>query len=347
MLAELREPDQRQAKSGSFKGYGVTQSRIHTYAVTYAILLEPTLRPPQREAEFCERNKLMIRSAIATGVQVACQGLLLPCGTMTHIHESEKEHQMAPIRVGVQLRPQHTSYATLAEAARQCEALGVDTIFTWDHFFPLSGDPQGNHFEGWTLLTALAAITSRVEIGHLVTCNSYRNPALLSDMAKTVDHISNGRLILGIGAGWFQRDYDEYGYTFGTAPERLRALREALPIIRHRWEVDVPPPIRNPIPILIGGGGEKVTLRLAAQHAQIWHGFGPLEQFQHKSGVLDEWCRTIGRDPAEIERSVSVNSVSEADAYVAASARHLILGIGAPWDLSEVEQLVRWRDAQR
>ena len=252
---------------------------------------------------------------------------------------------MARIRVGVQLHPQHTTYASYAEMVRQSEALGVDSIWNWDHFFPLYGEPNGPHFEGWTLLTAIGALTSRVEVGCLVSCNSYRNPKLLADMAKTLDHITNGRLILGIGSGWFERDYQEYGYEFGTAPERLRALRDALPVITKHWQECVPPPVRNPIPILIGGGGEKVTLKLAAQYAQLWHGFGPPETFRHKSAVLDDWCRELGRDPATIERSVSPQGADDPlDAYVEAGASHIILGMGEPWDLKAVERLVSWRE---
>lgn len=252
------------------------------------------------------------------------------------------------IRVGVQLHPQHTTYASFAAAVRQIEALGVDTIWNWDHFFPLYGDPQGNHFEGWTLLTAMATLTSRAEVGCMVTCNTYRNPALLSNMAKTVDHISGGRLILGMGAGWFERDYREFGYAFGTAPDRLRALRAALHIIKERWQVDVPPPLRNPIPICIGGGGEQVTLKLTAQHADIWNGFGPAESYRHKNTVLDNWCREVGRDPAAVERSVllSARDLDNLAAFQDAGATHIILGMGEPWDLAAVERLVNWRDAQ-
>lgn len=252
---------------------------------------------------------------------------------------------MSRIRVGVQLHPQHTTWASFSEAVRRFDDMGVDTIWNWDHFFPLYGDPQGPHFEGWTTLSAMAAITTRAEVGCLVTCNSYRNPALLSNMAKTVDHISGGRLILGIGAGWFERDYSEYGYTFGTAPDRLRALGEALPVIRQRWEVDVPPPTR-PIPILIGGGGEKVTLRLTAQHAQIWHGFGNAETLKHKNAVLDEWCAQLGRDPQAIERSVSPAKGETLDSYVEVGVTHFIFGLGEPWDYATVEQALRWREGK-
>jgi probable F420-dependent oxidoreductase len=252
---------------------------------------------------------------------------------------------MPRYRVGVQMRPQHTSYEEFAAGVRQVEALGVDTIWTWDHFFPLSGDPNGKHFEGWTLLTAMAAITGRAEVGCLVTCNSYRNPQLLADMARTVDHISGGRLILGIGAGWFERDYAEYRYEFGTAPDRLRALRRALPLIEERLAKLVPPPTRK-IPVLIGGGGEKVTLRLTAQHADMWNSFGPPETYKRKSQILDDWCREVGRDPAAVERTVFVNKgdLDSLEAFVEAGATHLILGFDNPWDYGQVEKLVRWRD---
>ena len=252
-----------------------------------------------------------------------------------------------PLRVGVQFHPQHTSYSSFAGAVRRVEDLGVDTIWDWDHFFPLYGNPQGNHFEGWTLLSAMATLTQRAEIGCLVTCNTYRNAALLSNMAKTVDHISNGRLILGIGAGWFERDYKEFGYDFGTAGSRLANLERSLEIIRHRWEVDVPRPVRNPIPILIGGGGEKKTLRIAARYANITHTFGDPETFAHKMRVLDNWCAEINRDPREIERSCATQKFATAaqrDALVKAGATHLIMGMDEPWDFAAVEELVRWRE---
>jgi probable F420-dependent oxidoreductase len=252
-----------------------------------------------------------------------------------------------PLRVGVQFHPQHTSYSSFAGAVHRVEDLGVDTIWNWDHFFPLSGNPQGNHFEGWTLLSAMATLTQRAEIGCLVTCNTYRNAALLSDMAKTVDHISNGRLILGIGAGWFERDYKEFGYDFGTAGSRLANLERSIEIIRHRWEVDFPSPVRNPIPILIGGGGEKKTLRIAARYANITHTFGDPETFAHKMRALDNWCAEINRDSREIERSCATQKFAAAaqrDALVKAGATHLIMGMDEPWDFAAVEELVRWRD---
>jgi probable F420-dependent oxidoreductase len=255
-----------------------------------------------------------------------------------------------PLRIGVQLHPQHTTYQSFADAVRRAEDLGVDSIWNWDHFFPLSGNPQGSHFEGWTLLTAMAMLTQRAQIGCLVTCNTYRNPALLSNMAKTIDHISNGRLILGIGAGWFERDYHEFGYDFGTGGNRLAALEDSLQIIKQHWEVDEPRPIRNPIPILIGGGGEKKTLRITAQHANMWHGFGDPETYSHKIEVLNGWCSEIGRNPAEIEHAANATRKADAaefDAYVKAGATHFILGMDEPWDFTSVSRLVKWRNERQ
>jgi probable F420-dependent oxidoreductase len=254
-----------------------------------------------------------------------------------------------PLRVAVQLQPQHADYTAIRRAVAEAEDSGVDVIFNWDHFFPLYGEPDGKHFECWTMLGAWAEATTRVEIGALVTCNSYRNPELLADMARTVDHISGGRLILGIGAGWFERDYAEYGYDFGTPGTRLADLAQALPRIRDRWQRLNPPPTR-PIPVLVGGGGERKTLRYTAEYANIWHGFGDAATIARKSRILDEHCADVGRDPAEIERSAGVQQPPEraADALVEAGVTLFTVGIGGPdYDLGRVRQWVRWRDANR
>jgi probable F420-dependent oxidoreductase len=259
--------------------------------------------------------------------------------------------QHRPVRVGVQLQPQHADYATIRRAAAAAEELGVDIIFNWDHFYPLSGDRDGPHFECWTMLGAWAEATSRVEIGALVTCNSYRNPELLADMARTVDHISDGRLILGVGSGWYEKDYAEYGYEFGTAGGRLDDLAEALPRIEKRLGKLNPPPTRK-IPVLIGGGGEKKTLKLVARHADIWHTFADEEVFARKSAILDQHCADVGRDPAEIERSVAVGPRLGTPDEAGPRARELgatlftVNASGPRYDLGVLRDWIAWRDKQ-
>jgi probable F420-dependent oxidoreductase len=248
---------------------------------------------------------------------------------------------MARFKVGVQLHPQHTTVKALREAWRQADQLGVDSLWLWDHFYPLYGDRNGAHFEAYTLLSAMAVDTSHVEFGAMVTGGGYRNPDLLADMARTIDHLSGGRFILGIGSGWFQRDYNEYGYEFGTAASRLKQLGQTLERIKRRWSSLNPPPIGT-LPILIGGGGEKVTLRLTAQHADMWNTFPPTSVYARKMRVLDEWCRKLNRDPKTVERTVEVrdDQMNEFEPLLQAGATHLIMEIGEPFDLKPVERLL-------
>jgi probable F420-dependent oxidoreductase len=251
-----------------------------------------------------------------------------------------------PVRIGVQIQPEHADYPTIRRAAAEVEDLGVDVLFNWDHFFPLHGEPDGLHFECWTILAAWAEQTSRVEIGALVTCNSYRNPDLLADMARTVDHISDGRLILGIGAGWFERDYQEYGYEFGTAGGRLGDLAEALPRIESRYAKLNPAPTRK-IPTMIGGGGEKKTLRLVAKHADIWHSFGDAATIERKSGILRQHCADVGRDPAEIELSAGVSGkpAESGQALFDQGVTLFTVEAGGPdYDFSDLRAWLAWRD---
>ncbi len=254
-----------------------------------------------------------------------------------------------PARVGIQLQPQHAAYSEIRRACAQAEELGADVVFNWDHFFPLYGESEGKHFECWTMLGAFAEATERVEIGALVTCNSYRNPQLLADMARTVDHISHGRLILGIGSGWFEKDYDRYGYEFGTPGGRLDALDRDLPLIKSRLAQLNPPPTRH-IPVLVGGGGERKTLRIVAEQGDIWHGFGDAHTVAHKHRVLDQWCAKVGRDPLAIERSAGVshkNPATSAESLYAMGTRLFTVGVSGPaYDLGPLRDLLAWRDGR-
>jgi probable F420-dependent oxidoreductase len=259
---------------------------------------------------------------------------------------------MNDLRIGVQVQPQHASYENMRRVWAELDELGADMIFTWDHFFPLYGDPDGMHFESLTLQAAMAEVTERARIGALVMCNSYRNPQYLADALRTVDHISGGRVIVGIGSGWFERDYDEYGYEFGTAGSRLRALRRDLPLLKERLGKLNPGPV-GPMPIMIGGSGEKVTLRIVAEHAQMWHGFGDADRYRHKSEVLAGHCADVGRDPGDIDRvwGIPGSEPENAEPLAAAGVDVLTISVGGneqrDYDLGAVREVLQWRDGQR
>ncbi len=283
------------------------------------------------------------------------------------------------ITVGAMIMPQNGEMAAMRRAWMAADELGADRIYTSDHFFtPSAADMAAAHrksgdiahdaadeavrirapespdspiFEAMTIQAAMAVTTTRAEIGCLVHASAYRNPNLLADMARTIDHLCGGRYVLGIGAGWHRRDFDEYGYVFGTVGARLRNLEHDLETIRMRWKKLAPPPTRR-IPIIFGGGGEKVSLRIAAQHADEWHCAGTPERLKQKAAVLDEWCAALGRDPREITRSTSVGHGLDAgaspDDFVAAGFTHLIVACSGPeWDLTALRELLAWRDGHR
>ena len=257
-----------------------------------------------------------------------------------------------PVRFGVQLQPQHVSYSDLRGAVQRLEEKGVDILFNWDHFFPLYGEPDGEHFESWTMLAAWAEQTERVEFGALVNCNSYRNADLQADMARTIDHISakggTGRFIFGTGSGWFERDYDEYGYEFGTAGSRLNALADGLKRIEARWDKLNPAPTRD-IPVMIGGSGEQKTLRLVARHADIWHSFVGPDKLPHKLDVIKTWAETEQRDLSTLVLSNELKDRDEAvaDALYDAGVRLFTLGFEGPdYDYSIIDRWLAWRDSK-
>ncbi|WNM25598.1 LLM class F420-dependent oxidoreductase [Demequina capsici] len=257
-----------------------------------------------------------------------------------------------PIRIAVQIQPQHAPYEKIRDVAAELEDAGVDVLFNWDHFYPLYGEKDGLHFESWTMLAALAEQTTRVEIGALVNCNSYRGADLQADMARTIDHISakggTGRFIFGTGSGWFERDYDEYGYEFGTVGSRLDDLGEALPRIEERWARLNPAPTRK-IPVLIGGGGEKKTLRLVAKHADIWHSFSDAQTLERKLGILAKHAEDVGRDVSEVEISTEIGkrTLAEVEEQVALGATLFTIGMTGPeYDMSGVAEWLSWRDGK-
>ena len=223
------------------------------------------------------------------------------------------------------------AFETMANVAKAADEDGYEAIWLVDHFHTVPTPTQEVTFECWMSLAAMARDTKRVRIGQIVTCNSYRNPALLAKMASTLDVLSHGRLNFGIGAGWYEHEYRAYGYPFPDAPERLRQLREALQVIHAMWEqeeatfegkyyqvrgaINQPKGVQKPhIPILIGGGGEKVTLKLVAQYGDACNVGGGSEMVAHKLAVLKQHCENVGRDFQEIHCTMgAVCSIADTD----------------------------------
>jgi probable F420-dependent oxidoreductase len=251
---------------------------------------------------------------------------------------------MAGFKIGVHIRPQHTTVQAMRAAWRAADDLGVDSITLWDHFYPLSGDPAGTHFEAWTLLSALACDTRRAQIGVMVSAIAYRNPDLLADMARTVDHLSNGRVILGIGAGNSQRDHEAFGYGWRPPGERLRELRAGIERIKGRLAQLNPPP-HGRLPLLIAGGGEQKTLRLVAEFADLSNTPGQPDALRHKNQVIDDWCAKVGRDPAAIERTTNIpaTAVAQIPEFVGAGAQRLQIQLDHPFDMAPVAQALKQR----
>jgi probable F420-dependent oxidoreductase len=247
------------------------------------------------------------------------------------------------VRIGAQISQYGATWPDLVAAARETEAIGTDALFTWDHFFgPKDSDVP--NFECWTTLAGWAASTSRITLGPLVNCIGYRNPDLVADMARTVDHIGGGRTILGLGSGFKERDYVEYGLPYGTVASRVDDLEAGVRRIRRRRSLLNPPPV-HPIPLLIAGSGERRTLRLVAEHADIWHTFANGEDFIRKSRLLDQYCDEIGRSRGAIERSVLVGGDPEASgpALLEQGATLFIVSV-RDLNLDPLRDWVRWRD---
>jgi probable F420-dependent oxidoreductase len=264
------------------------------------------------------------------------------------------------ITIGISMPPQHGDMRELRKAWEEADALGVDRIYTFDHFFtlvmnnpnPTFEETHGKSFEATSIQAAMAVTTKHAEVSCLVHCTAYRNPNLLADIARTIDHLSGGRFVLGIGSGWFQLDFDEYGYEFGTIGSRLKKLESDLEIIKDRWTKLNPLPTRR-IPILIGGGGETMTLRITAKHADAWHYFGDVETMKRKSDILDDWCAKIGRDPKEIVRSTSVGGLPHRPAvdpeeFIKIGFSHFVVHARGPqWDLGPLREVLAWRNARK
>ncbi|MFL5713070.1 MAG: LLM class flavin-dependent oxidoreductase [Chloroflexota bacterium] len=229
---------------------------------------------------------------------------------------------MPDLRLGIALWSQASDWPGFLAAAQRADRLGYDHVWTWDHLLAIFGDPDQPIFEGYTALAAVAQATERIQLGLFVGANTFRNPALAVKCLTTIDHISGGRAIMGIGGAWFEEEHRAFGIDFGSGfGQRLDWLGEAAAATRSlldgrevssptggRYAFDhlrvLPRPVQAHLPMMIGGSGERKTLRIVAEYADIWNAFGTPETLARKDEILREHCAAVGRDPATIERSV-------------------------------------------
>ena len=261
----------------------------------------------------------------------------------------------SPVHFGIQTPQEGASFDALVSHWRCADELGFDSVWLDDHFYSVLRPRSEPQMEAWTLLAALARETCRVRIGILVVCNSYRNPALLAKMAATVDVLSGGRLIHGIGAGWFAQEYEGYGYDFPDVPTRLAQLDESIRVQKLLWTADRPSfdgrfyrlrdawceprPVQQPHPpILIGGTGEKVLLRLVARHADMWNCGGEPGELRHKIDVLRRHCAAEHRALDAIKRTWFGQVIVDADA---SRARTRLERVASAWGLSPEQMAAR------
>ena len=252
---------------------------------------------------------------------------------------------MSDLKLGILLWTQATTWPAMLDAAKRVDRLGYEHLWSWDHLYAIFGDPHQPIFEGWTTLAAWARETQRTRLGLLVGANTFRNPGLVAKTAATLDHVSDGRAILGIGGAWMELEHQAHGIDFGSGfGQRLDWLDESVGAIRRvldggsvtsdpggHYAFDdlrhLPPPIQRQLPILIGGSGEKKTLRTVARYASMWNAMGPVPLMTHKIDVLRGHCEAVGRDIGEIEFTLGVkvtirDSAAEAEKVMRAALAH-------------------------
>jgi alkanesulfonate monooxygenase SsuD/methylene tetrahydromethanopterin reductase-like flavin-dependent oxidoreductase (luciferase family) len=248
-----------------------------------------------------------------------------------------------PVKFGLQLWSQQTDWPSFRDAALAADAEGWDSVWTWDHLLAIFGPWEQPIFEGWTALAALGPITERVRLGLMVGANTFRNPGVTAKLATTLDHVSDGRAVLGIGGAWFEREHEAFGIDFGASPgERLGWLDEAVMLMRRlldgervdhdgprytmRDALCEPRPVQPHLPILIGGSGRQKTLRTVALRADAWNTSGSMEEVTDALGALRGHCTEVGRDSGTIEKTVSFHIVLRDDAAAAEARTRELLG---------------------